>query len=92
MCANDSIQGFALYTGTLPFSKCRYATDRTKDGTKARYDFKWLRIKTDLQAPGSDDDDDDDDQTEGTEGHRKRVKQRKIILHGVLILCMCHRR
>ena len=26
MCANDSIQGFALYTGTLPFSKCRYAT------------------------------------------------------------------
>ena len=26
MCTNDLIQGFALYTGILPFSKCRYAT------------------------------------------------------------------
>ena len=26
VCANDSIQGFALYTGTLPIFKCRYAT------------------------------------------------------------------
>ena len=26
MCANETIQGFALYTGTLPFSKCRYTT------------------------------------------------------------------
>ena len=26
VCANDSIQGFALYTGTLPVFKCRYAT------------------------------------------------------------------
>ena len=29
--ANDSIQGFALYTGTLPIFKCRYATRYLED-------------------------------------------------------------
>ena len=28
VCANDWIQGFALYTGTLPIFKCRYATNK----------------------------------------------------------------
>ena len=34
MCGNDSIQGFALYTGTLPFSKCRYATEIQSGATE----------------------------------------------------------
>ena len=56
-------------------------SDRTKDGTKARYDLKWLGIRKDLQAPDSDDDDDgDDDQTEGTQGHRKRLKRNTVVL------------
>ena len=57
-----------------------HMSDRTKDGTKARYDLKWLRIRKDLQAPDSDDDDDDDDQTEGTQGRRKRVKKNAVML------------
>ena len=48
--------------------------EKTKDGTKARYDLKWLGVRGDLYAPDSDDDDDDADQTEGTQGRRKRVK------------------
>ena len=55
--------------------------EKSKDGTRARYDLKWLGIKKDLQAPDSDDDDDaDDDQTEGTQGRRKRVKKNAVVL------------
>ena len=54
-------------------------SDKTKDGTKARYDLKWLGIRKNLQAPDSDDDD-DDDQTEGTQGRRKRVKKNAVVL------------
>ena len=54
---------------------------KTKDGTKARYDLKWLGVKADLHGPDSDDDDDDDaNQTEGTQGHRKRVKKNIVVL------------
>ena len=51
--------------------------EKTKDGTKARYDLKWLGVRKDLQAPDSDD---DDDQTEGTQGRRKWVKKNAVVL------------
>ena len=56
-------------------------TEKTKDGTKARYDLKWLGVRADLHGPNSDDDDDDDaNQTEGTQGRRKRVKKNTVVL------------
>ena len=53
--------------------------EKSKDGTKARYDLKWLGVRKDLQIPDSDDDD-DDDQTEGTQGRRKRRKKSAVVL------------
>ena len=53
---------------------------KTKNGTKARYDLKWLGVRADLYGPDSDDDDDDADQTEGTQGRRKRVKKSNVVL------------
>ena len=55
--------------------------EKSKDGTKARYDLKWLGVRKDIQAPDSSDDDDDDaDQTEGTQGRCKRVKKNTVVL------------
>ena len=56
-------------------------SEKSKDGTKARYDLKCLGIRKELQAPDSDgDDDDDDDQTEGTQRLRKRAKKNAVLL------------
>ena len=40
--------------------------EKTKDGTKARYNLKLLGVRADLYGPDRDDDDDDADQTEAT--------------------------
>ncbi|KAK1628120.1 hypothetical protein QYE76_002435 [Lolium multiflorum] len=66
-----------VWSYNLPTWLC--TEQRSKDGTKARYDLKYLRIRKDLEAPNSDDDD-DDDQTEWTQRHRKRAKKNVVVL------------
>jgi hypothetical protein len=43
--------------------------DRTKDGTKARHNLQFMKIREELHLGRSDDD--DDDYEEETEGRRK---------------------
>jgi hypothetical protein len=59
-----------------------YNSEKSKDGSKARYDLKHFGIRKALQAPNTDDndDDDDDDQTEGTQHLRKRAKKNAVVL------------
>ena len=51
MCANETIQGFALYTGTLPYFKCRYATWTTPSSSWRRWRSRWRRWRPRRQRP-----------------------------------------